>query len=868
MSASLLPPAVKPPTEIPGTENCGCCEGVDASTPILVDNRIGLSAVAYRIGEYAQFRESLVAGLSSVRFDALTPLLTRDADDFTIGLLDAFACSADVLTFYQERIANESWLRTATERVSLQEMARLIGYRMRPGVAAETSLAFALETPPVAPATLAPEPGAFVTGVPTAVTLETGLKVQSVPGPDEKPQVFETVEAIQAKPEWGAMRPWLEEERRPGFGDKSTWLAGVRNDLKAGDALLFLGDEFLADSDADNDNWDFRLLDHVETDAGNDRTYVSWRRGLGSLQPWSNPAQQPQVFALRRRAAIFGHNAPQPYLIGQDGDEWPAAEFTISTKPATAIGGYVDLDAVYSTVSGGGFAVLARGEFNRPDENFPVGTYVELYKVVSTIEVSRADFALSAKVTRLQVTGENLDDKFFDKVRETTAFVQSEPLAFRAYPVTADVAGAMVPVAVPPQGLEAGRRLIVRGTRADNGAALVHEATLVAAHPQGAHARLEITPPLPAALVRASVVVHANVARATHGESVSQLLGSGDAGRSFQRFSLQHAPLTYRAAGNETGADSELEVRVDAVEWSERATLYDAVRGERVYTVRSDEQGKTWVQFGDGERGARLPSGQTNVRARYRKGLGVAGNLPEERLTQPMSRPLGLKSVSNPLAAEGGTDPESADEARTSIPLGTRTLSRAVSLLDYEDFARAFSGIAKAQAQVLSLLGGRTVAITVAGPQGTVLSSTHPARQNLLAALKASGDPHVPVVLLGHQASPFHIGLKIKRDPAYERDALLAAVEAALRAHFGFDRRALGQPVLQSEVIAVAHAVPGVVAVDLDLLYGGTSPFVQTLPSRQLRLLANRMRVSAGQALPAELLTLHPGPLARLEEMP
>ena len=43
-----------------------------------------------------------------------------------------------MLTFYQERIANESYLRTATERVSLQEMGKLIGYRLRPGVAAET----------------------------------------------------------------------------------------------------------------------------------------------------------------------------------------------------------------------------------------------------------------------------------------------------------------------------------------------------------------------------------------------------------------------------------------------------------------------------------------------------------------------------------------------------------------------------------------------------------------------------------------------------------------------------------------------------------------------------------------------------------
>ena len=77
-----------------------------------------------------------------------------------------------------------------------------------------------------------------------------------------------------------------------------------------------------------------------------------------------------------------------------------------------------------------------------------------------------------------------------------------------------------------------------------------------------------------------------------------------------------------------------------------------------------------------------------------------------------------------------------------------------------------------------------------------------------------------------------------------------------------FASRSLAQPVLQSDVIAVAHSVPGVVAVDLDFLYVGKEAVLQT------RLLASRMRVSGGAALPAELLTLHADPLHRLEEMP
>ena len=148
------------------------------------------------------------------------------------------------------------------------------------------------------------------------------------------------------------------------------------------------------------------------------------------------------------------------------------------------------------------------------------------------------------------------------------------------------------------------------------------------------------------------------------------------------------------------------------------------------------------------------------------------------------------------------------------------------------------------------------------------MTSANPVWDNLWRALKASGDPHANVALLAHRASTFRLGLKVKRDPAYDLKPLLAAVQTALRAHYSFAARSFAQPVLQSDVISVAHSVPGVVAVDLDFLYGGTSPAAQTeVKSRHTRLLASRMQVSAGVALPAELLTLDLAPFDRLEEM-
>src|SRR5262249_30094095 len=149
-------------------------------------------------------------------------------------------------------------------------------------------------------------------------------------------------------------------------------------------------------------------------------------------------------------------------------------------------------------------------------------------------------------------------------------------------------------------------------------------------------------------------------------------------------------------------------------------------------------------------------------------------------------------------------NPEAPEEARQTMPLRTRTLGRAVSLLDYEDFARAFAGVAKARAEILRLPAGQAIAITIAEPGGVAISPASPAGIHLAEARADSGDPHVAVRLLAHQPSTFRLGLKVRRDPDFESRQVLAAVEAALRARFSFEARSLGQPVQQSEVIAVA----------------------------------------------------------------
>jgi predicted phage baseplate assembly protein len=355
------------------------------------------------------------------------------------------------------------------------------------------------------------------------------------------------------------------------------------------------------------------------------------------------------------------------------------------------------------------------------------------------------------------------------------------------------------------------------------------------------------------------VSINGNVALATHGETTRETLGAGDASQAYQQFTLKQAPLTYIPASNETGAASTLQVFVNDVQWREAYILLDAGPRDRVFVTFTSDDGKTTAEFGDGRSGARLPTGRENVRAVYRKGIGKGGNVKGGQLTLLMSRPLGVKAVTNPMEANGGDDPETLAQARTNAPLTVLTLGRIVSLRDYQDFARAFAGIAKALATWTWDGQRRGVFVTVAGPDGAPVPGDGLTYKNLLAAMQNGGDPYVPLRVQTYIPASFQVSAKIKIDPAYaaNSDKVLAAIDAALRAAYSFDARQFGDPVQLSQVLALMQNIAGVIAVDVDALFRTDGP-VGLNP----RLAAAFPQAGAdGTVSAAELLTLDPRPV-------
>jgi hypothetical protein len=150
------------------------------------------------------------------------------------------------------------------------------------------------------------------------------------------------------------------------------------------------------------------------------------------------------------------------------------------------------------------------------------------------------------------------------------------------------------------------------------------------------------------------------------------------------------------------------------------------------------------------------------------------------------------------------------------------------------------------------------VLIVVAGPGGAAIPQDSDTSRNLVAALRAAGDPFVSFSLASYQAVRFTLAAKVKVDePTYVRKNVVAAVEAALAERFSFEARSFGQSVVLSDVIAAMQDVPGVIAVDVDKLYRTGAP-----PALNPRLVAAKTFVdAAGKLQAAELLTFDPAPL-------
>lgn len=773
---------------------CHCCEPEAALAPVAIFNRPGLASIDLRIGRYSTFRQSMLEAIAHE--PVLSALTTRDDTDYAVTLIDLFAAVADVLSFYNERIGNEMFLRTATERDSVLRLLRLIGYRLGPGLAASAVLAFTLDD------------GA-------RLPIRRGLKVMSVPGQDERPQTFETLEQINADARLNALPAFGAPQPLAPFADGRLRIPILKRPerLLRGDRIVIVG----------GNQMEIRDVRDIEAKPDGEHLHLTGAIGIA--------ATDIVGFKLLRSLNFFGHNAPESYPFYNADPTVPPAKRWVTRKAGTdykldfpAGSGRYPLEAKIADLKTGALLLVDRGATApAPRFVFAVVEAVDegpatagpLADTVTFIGLQPVAPAVASDLLAILGSGmASIPDRRLTRIYE----LATPAVVPRRYDYPSSLTGSTVFVRLNhliDAKLIQKRHRIVISDGPTRHLATVTSATLLSAGPDGVtHLQIGFAPALGQALARP--VINANVARAGHGEmQPDEPLGHGDAAASFQSFMLRRNPLTYRSSGVGIERRADLTIRVNGEEWDEARSLFGRGPTEQIYTLRQDGDGTTIVGFGDGRTGARLPSGALNVVARYRTGLGVAGRVAADQLSTLLERPVGLRAVTNPLPADGGADPETLDDARELAPATVRTFGRVIALTDFEDVARMTGIVTRARATWAWIGLERAIHLTVVGPEGARLSAD--AMAILHGALAGARDPNHPLILGNLWRVPLVVAARILRNPRYEADDVATAARANLLAFFAFAAMPLGRAVHLSQIMAVLQSAVGVEAVDVDL---------------------------------------------------
>ncbi|WP_409473057.1 putative baseplate assembly protein [Streptomyces sp. HC307] len=543
-----------------------------------------------------------------------------------------------------------------------------------------------------------------------------------------------------------------------------------------------------------------------------------------------------EQIALRPGGAEqFTHGEYEVSIRYTVGSAEPNVEVVIASKPQPVNRRVLQLDTVHHGITVGSWVAI-----RRPAKGAQGGIPGDAKLAFVTTQVVAArtaaytNYGITGRGTELTLADPWLDefDVLLSHIRDTTVHAAGEPLRLADEPLGEDVHGNEIELAELYDGLHPGRTLVVAGERSDiPGAAGVTAAevvTIAAADPavdpqlpgDHVHTRLTLTADLAHRYRRDTVRILGNVVEATHGESREEAIGSGDSDRVNQTFALWQTPLTWLADDNPLGATPVLEIRIDGVLWHEVDSLAGRGPRERVYITGSTADGRTTVTFGDGINGARLPTGHENVRARYRFGTGRAANVAADRITQPLTRPLGVTAVTNPRPATGGSDGDGPGLTRRTIPLAVSALDRLVSVGDYEDFARSRAGIGRAAARELFDGRRRVLHVTVAGTDDVPIADDSDTLRALRSALTEYGDPNLPVRVDVRELVLLLLAARVKVAPDHAWQTVAPRLRQALLRRLGFEGRELGQPARLSEVLAAAHSVPGVDYVDVDVFTG------------------------------------------------
>lgn len=730
------------------------CDGQPAQ--FAISNPSGRDRIDYRIGDFVAFRHALLRSLIDPPLGPESELnaWTPDAEgDFAVQMMEWWAYLGDILAFYNERIANETYLRTATLPESVRRLVRTIGYRPRPGIAAHGQLV-------------------ALVGGNRILTLPRGFSLDSKPGPGESPQTFELDEATQVAPQ-GTVRA----------NPPSALLAPTSGVfLAAGSSLpISAGSVVLLRSRTNAFVPVLMTITGVQAVKGSGAPQMAVTFAAAATLPAAASADSLEVLYATQGAPISTIDSSSisgstVHLAGLSRDLHAGDDVVLTTGQNAQLR---KLNSIADVIW------YANHKGSNPADP-PDGQVVPIPILHSQLVLdSNVPAGWAANATTVRFSWRNVGTL----LDQPAAAFTGSPGTLLAQAPAMFQSGSGQSVVISDT---TGQGMTGFGSTSDGGTTLTASGI-----PQPP---LSLKPPL---------TVHFNLLPISRGKTVAtEVLGSGDASIPGQQFVLKKGPLTYLTKGD--SFVSTLSVSVNGRLWDEAKTFYRQPPNAEIFVTREDEQQKTHVQFGDGSNGARLPTGVNNVVASYRYGSGAAS--PRAGEITVINKPYpGLKSVQNPVAVGSGADPDPPGQIRRLAPGSIMTFGRAVSGNDYEVIASRAPGVTRARA-VWSFDGVEqraAVKIYVTGDGGAEKSATD--------AIAVTGDPHRHVVVTAATPLPIVLGLPVRIDGRFQVDDVKAALRNAIydddHGVFGTRRLGIGQAVFDSEIAAACQACEGVISL-------------------------------------------------------
>jgi hypothetical protein len=760
----------------PQTSACPCQTFVH---PRPIFNSPQQNSILYRVGDFVSFREALLLAVPGEI--ELVNWRPGAQGDLAVQMVEWWAYLADILTFYNERIANQDYLLTANLPESVGGLIRILGYRPRPGIGATGTVA------------------ATMSGI-KPFTLPQGYPIQSKATPGKQPQVFELGTATLVQPPDVIAADPATAGSLLGADGSSVLLQGVVTSTKIGDAVVLLPAGWTGVDGSGNRDLRYAVAT-VQTVAPekDPRGKTNTRITLHAQTALPTTALAANYRLLR---------SAQSTVVWQ----YPAAHVLQPQQ--------VDLSAITRSIHVGDPVLFLIPDASPKDQLVSVTSYAEAVWYAnppgtdpSQPPGSPPDISIPIPHTRLG----------FQPPLQGTSDSSAERAGTRVLSGWQDV-GTLI--ATPATALT-GTQLDLRTALPASLLPMTNEPVLVSdGNGNGVAAQASADSSNPSTVGLSNIIgsptslsapfsVLFDLLQVSRGKSVSnEILGSGNATiTAGQEFTLANSPLTYLPGGSSSsGTDyhSTLRVWVDGVQWQEVPSFYGQPQDARVFVTREDDQNVTHVQFGDGVNGARLSSGVNNVVASYRYGSG-AQSPDAESLTVILQPWPGLKSILNPVAAGGGADPDPPQKIQSLAPQSVLTFGRAISADDYETIAAQAPGVSRARAYFTwdDVQQRNMVKVYVGDDDHAV------ANANL--ALAGADDPNRPLKVILAASMAITVSFTLVIDPTHIPASVTAAVTTAITDSdvglLGANLVGIGQSIYQSQVFAACLAVPGVIAV-------------------------------------------------------